>query len=25
MFRRYWGAFTRNFMPFFEAERSRIN
>lgn len=25
MFRRYWGAFTRNFMPFFEAQRSRIN
>ena len=22
---RYWGAFTRNFMPFWEAERSRIN
>jgi anaerobic magnesium-protoporphyrin IX monomethyl ester cyclase len=25
MFRRYWAAFTRNFMPFFEAARSRIN
>jgi radical SAM superfamily enzyme YgiQ (UPF0313 family) len=25
MFRRYWAAFTRNFMPFFEAQRSRIN
>jgi radical SAM superfamily enzyme YgiQ (UPF0313 family) len=25
MFRRYWGAFTRNFMPFFEAQKSRIN
>ena len=25
MFRRYWGAFTRNFMPFFETQRSRIN
>lgn len=25
MFRRYWAAFTRNFMPFWEAERSRIN
>jgi hypothetical protein len=25
MFRRYWGAFTRNFMPFWEAQRSRIN
>ncbi len=25
MFRRYWAAFTRNFMPFFEVQRSRIN
>ena len=25
MFRRYWSAFTRNFMPFFETEKSRIN
>ncbi len=25
MFRRYWAAFTRNFMPFFEAQKSRIN
>ncbi len=25
MFRRYWAAFTRNFMPFFEAQRSRVN
>ena len=25
MFRRYWGAFTRNFMPFFEAQKSRVN
>jgi radical SAM superfamily enzyme YgiQ (UPF0313 family) len=25
MFRRYWAAFTRNFMPFFETQRSRIN
>ncbi len=25
MFKRYWAAFTRNFMPFFEAQRSRIN
>jgi radical SAM superfamily enzyme YgiQ (UPF0313 family) len=25
MFRRYWGGFTRNFMPFWEAQRSRIN
>lgn len=25
MFRRYWAAFTRNFMPFFETERSRVN
>lgn len=25
MFRRYWAAFSRNFMPFFEAQRSRIN
>ena len=25
MFRRYWAAFARNFMPFFEAQRSRIN
>jgi radical SAM superfamily enzyme YgiQ (UPF0313 family) len=25
MFRRYWAAFTRNFMPFFETQKSRIN
>ncbi len=25
MFKRYWAAFTRNFMPFFEAQRSRVN
>ncbi len=25
MFRRYWAAFTRNFMPFFETQRSRVN
>ena len=25
MFRRYWAAFARNFMPFFEAQRSRVN
>jgi radical SAM superfamily enzyme YgiQ (UPF0313 family) len=25
MFRRYWAAFARNFMPFFETQRSRIN
>ncbi len=25
MFRRYWAAFTRNFMPFFEPQKSRIN
>jgi len=25
MFRRYWAAFARNFMPFFESHRSRIN
>ncbi len=25
MFRRYWAAFRRNFMPFFEAQRSRVN
>ena len=25
MFRRYWSAFARNFMPFFEAQKSRIN
>lgn len=25
MFRRYWAAFTRNFMPFFQVQRSRIN
>ena len=25
MFRRYWAAFSRNFMPFFEAQSSRIN
>jgi anaerobic magnesium-protoporphyrin IX monomethyl ester cyclase len=25
MFRRYWAAFTRNFVPFFEAQKSRIN
>jgi len=25
MFRRYWSAFTRNFMPFFETQKSRIN
>src|SRR5437867_630059 len=24
-FRRYWAAFTRNFMPFWETQRSRIN
>ncbi len=25
MFRRYWAAFTRNFVPFFQSQRSRIN
>jgi radical SAM superfamily enzyme YgiQ (UPF0313 family) len=25
MFRRYWAAFTRNFIPFFQSQRSRIN
>lgn len=25
MFRRYWAAFARNFMPFFAAQKSRIN
>jgi len=25
MFRRYWAAFSRNFMPFFETQSSRIN
>ena len=25
MFRRYWAAFTRNFVPFFQSHRSRIN
>ena len=25
MFRRYWGAFTRNFVPFFQSQRSRVN
>jgi radical SAM superfamily enzyme YgiQ (UPF0313 family) len=25
IFRRYWAAFTRNFMPFFAAQKSRIN
>jgi len=25
MFRRYWLAFARNFMPFFETQGSRIN
>jgi radical SAM superfamily enzyme YgiQ (UPF0313 family) len=25
MFRRYWAALTRNFMPFFETQSSRIN
>lgn len=25
MFRRYWAAFARNFVPFFETQRSRIN
>ncbi len=25
MFRRYWAAFTRNFVPFFQTQRSRIN
>jgi anaerobic magnesium-protoporphyrin IX monomethyl ester cyclase len=25
MFRRYWAAFARNFIPFFQAQRSRIN
>lgn len=25
MFRRYWAAFTRNFAPFFQSQRSRIN
>ncbi len=25
MFKRYWSAFARNFMPFFEAQSSRIN
>ncbi len=25
MFRRYWAAFARNFLPFFQSQRSRIN
>jgi radical SAM superfamily enzyme YgiQ (UPF0313 family) len=25
MFRRYWAAFARNFVPFFQSQRSRIN
>ena len=25
MFRRYWGAFARNFVPFFRSQRSRVN
>jgi anaerobic magnesium-protoporphyrin IX monomethyl ester cyclase len=25
MFRRYWAAFTRNFAPFFQTQRSRVN
>lgn len=25
MFRRYWGAFARNFVPFFQSQRSRVN
>ncbi len=25
MFRRYWGAFSRNFVPFFQSQRSRVN
>jgi hypothetical protein len=25
LFRRYWAAFSRNFIPFFAAQKSRIN